>query len=113
MDDRLDLKTLAVQYFSAFSNRDLEELSAIYADNVTLRDWDIEVSGKNAVLEANQNIFNAVNSLKIVPLNMYRDGSTLASEIEIIINDRDILKVVDVIDFDGVGKILNIRAYKG
>jgi ketosteroid isomerase-like protein len=113
MNDVLDLKTLATQYFAAFSNQDLEKLSAVYADNVTLRDWDIDVRGKNAVLAANQNIFRAVDSLEIVPLNMYRDGSTVASEIEIIINNKDTLKVVDVIDFDGVGKILNIRAYKG
>jgi ketosteroid isomerase-like protein len=113
MSDQLDLKNLSKQYFAAFSDRDLEALSVMYTDNIALRDWEIDVNSKAAVLEANQNIFEAVESLIIVPLKMYQDGSTVATEIDIVINNKDILKVVDVIDFNESGKITAIRAYKG
>jgi ketosteroid isomerase-like protein len=109
----IDLKQLAKQYFEAFSQKDLDRLALIYSDSVTLRDWDIDVAGKTAVLEANQKLFDSVDSINIVPLKLYEDGSTVASEIYILINSHLSLKVVDVIDFDDSGQIQNIRAYQG
>jgi hypothetical protein len=38
---------------------------------VTLRDWDVEVSGADAVAEANGNIFKAVPKIAIEVLNIF------------------------------------------
>jgi hypothetical protein len=111
--NQLKIKQLAQQYFEAFSRKNLESLALIYSESVTLRDWEIDVSEKTAVLEANQKLFESVESISIKPLNLYEDGNTVASEIEIIINETQVLKVIDVIDFDESGKIQHIRAYKG
>ena len=39
MDD-YDLKELATQYFTTFSNKDIEGLDTMFTDDVTLRDWE-------------------------------------------------------------------------
>jgi len=108
-----NLKETTKKYFEAFSNKNTQTLSELYADSVSLRDWDVDLSGKAAVLDANRKLFASVESVQISLLLAHQEGRTVASEIEIIIDDETILKVVDVIDFDETGKISNIRAYKG
>ena len=100
-------------YFDTFSNKDLDGLKQMFVDDVTLRDWDINVSGIDNVLEANSNIFNSVQTIKVNPIDLYRDGNVVIAEIEILINEDERILVTDILEYDENNKIKSIRAYKG
>ena len=112
----MTLKDLSLSYFEAFSNKNLDALTTMFDDHVSLRDWEISASGKTAVLSANKNIFDSVESITVTPIRLYQDDNVVAAEISIDVYDNDgittVLKVVDVIEFAG-DKIRSIRAYKG
>ncbi len=108
----MDLKERCSEYFAVFSAKDISSLSSLYADAVSLTDWDIDVSGKQATLDANRELFQAVDSLEIETRAMYRDGDTVACEISIVVDKSTTLAVVDVLQFDELGMIRSIRAYK-
>ncbi len=101
------------EYFETFSNKDIDGLSDMFSDDVFLRDWEIEASGKDNVLEANKNIFSSVETININPIHIYSDKNTVIAELDIVVNSETSLLVTDIIDFDDEGKIKNIRAYKG
>ena len=111
-----DLKGICLEYFSAFSNKDLDKLAGMFDDHVTLRDWEMSVSGKTAVLSANKHIFEQVENITVKPLILHQDNNIVAAEILIEVYDNNgettNLAVVDVIEFNS-GKINSIRAYKG
>lgn len=103
----------AIKYFQAFSDKDVKALAKLLADNVSLRDWEQSAEGKNAVLAANQAIFDSVGSISVSPLRLFSDAQDLACEIAITIDGGSPLKVVDVLEFDVEGKICAVRAFKG
>ena len=107
-----NLKQLATQYFEIFSRKDTAGLSELFTDDVIVRDWQINSEGKTEVLSANQNIFDNVDTITVTPLSLYEDNSTVAAEIEVLLNGVEKLLVVDVITFEG-DKISSLRAYKG
>ena len=106
------LKDQAIQYFETFSRKDLDGLSELFTDGAVTRDWENSAEGKVAVLTANKNIFDSVDTITVTPLSLYEDGNTVAAEIEVLLNGVEKLLVVDVITFDG-DKISSLRAYKG
>ena len=100
-------------YFQKFSDKDLEALAEMFAEDVLLTDWDISESGKDDVVAANKRIFDSVESIVVKPLSVYSDGdNSFAVEILILVNDKEILEVVDVICFNEEGLINSIKAYK-
>jgi hypothetical protein len=104
---------IACNYFEAFSNKDLEKLSQIYSDNVSLADWEpIFFDGKNSVLEANKNLFDSVDSVNIIVKRIGLNDKNLFAEIDISINNTIQLFVVDILEFDEFNQIKSIRAYK-
>jgi len=112
----MDLKQLCLEYFTAFSNKDLDKLAGMFDDHVSLRDWEMSASGKSSVLSANKHIFDSVESITVTPLVLHQDANTVVAEISIEVYDTDgattILLVVDIIEFVG-NKIRSVRAYKG
>ena len=66
-----NLKDQALEYFTAFSNKELDALAGMFDDHVTLRDWEMSASGKTAVLAANKNIFDSVETITVTPLKLY------------------------------------------
>lgn len=100
-------------YLQAYEAQDIEAISAMLSDQVSLRDWDICVQGKDAALKETQKNFAAVQRLKIVPLAVYESEDAVAAELQILIDGRVDLRVVDVVEFDAQGAIRAIRAYKG
>ena len=107
------MKNIALEYFQAFSQKNLIALRGMFAPSVVLTDWEINTSGIDGVLETNAAIFSAVNSITAVPLKVYVDGNTVIAELEITINGTERIKVVDILEFTEAGKISAIRAYKG
>ena len=101
------------EYFQRFSEKDSEGLRTMFNDNVILRDWDILANGIDEVVQANQDIFDSVETIIATPLHLYVDGNVVVTELEIVVNDEDTLWVTDIIEFDDNQKIKSVRAYKG
>ena len=109
-------------YFKAWNNMDLKALGDLFADNCSLRDWEISAQGKEDVLAVNKKIFDSVESIKAEILNLHESnrkrnsypvyGSVVTAELEIIVNGEERLLVTDIIEFEK-RKIKAIRAYKG
>ena len=101
----------AERYFQLFSSKNIKGLeNEIYADDVHLRDWNGEWTGKQAVLEMNENLF--VNDFKIEVESIKQSDSTTIVLFTLFITDTE-LKVADIIDWDDTGKIKRILAYNG
>lgn len=108
------LKTIVKDYFKAFSNQDIDSLSALFSEDVTLRDWEIKAEGKENVLKANQGIFDSVKSIEAKINRLIAEENHVACDIDIIINEGEVtLFVVDLIGFNDQGKISSVTAFKG
>jgi ketosteroid isomerase-like protein len=100
-------------YLRHYSQRDLAQVSGMFADDVTLRDWNISVVGKAAAVAETQRNFESARSIEIQASGVYEAGDTVAGELRIVVDGNTELYVVDVISFDPDGKIKSIRAYLG
>ena len=104
-------------YFDAWNAHDVNALRMLFADNVRLRDWDVDVSGIDAVAKANAGIFASAPRIAIEILQIHLSDESHSAVCEILVRVNDaastVLRVVDVIEFDTDGKILAVRAYKG
>ena len=109
----MTLKEITLKYFKDFSSKDISSLKEVFANDMVLRDWEIEAKGIDAVIKANQNIFNNVISIFVDPQNLYQEGNIVIGELKIVINDSEIIYVVDLIEFNEDNKIKRIYAYKG
>ena len=111
----MDIKQLTINYFDAWNSHNLDKLKDLFSDSCSLRDWDINVSGIQKVIEANNKIFSSLPNIKANIVNTYIDknSQTTVSELIIELNENDKLKVIDVIAFNSNGLIETIRAYKG
>src|SRR6056300_958157 len=101
----MELIELAKKYFDFFSKKDIQNLKKIFSEDIILKDWEIEATGINDVVEANEKIFNSVDSIIITPKNIYQDNFVLICEIDIMINKTEKLKVIDILKFNEYYKI--------
>jgi hypothetical protein len=109
-----DFAELTRQYLADFSSKSVAGLERRFAENVTLRDWELgTVRGKAAVLAANGKIFDSVRTIEARPVAIYTQGRTAVAELEVHVDGKLALLVTDVIDFDEGGLITAVRAYRG
>lgn len=97
------------KYFEAFNNKDLDTLSTLYSNDVRLIDWDIDIEGKEEVLNANKGLFDLDFNLELN--KTYQIENKTFNEITITIGE-DVLEIMDVITFNQNYQITNITAYK-
>ena len=102
-----------LDYIGYYSKKNLHAISMMLAVDVTLRDWNISVSGKTAFLEETANNFDSVETIQIELCSMYENQNIVAAELIILVNGQIELPVVDVIAFDSSNQIQSIRAYRG
>ena len=110
------MKQIAKEYFRAFSQKNIKKLSELYSDDISLVDWVASATGKENVLNMNNELFGSFDDIRIDVNEMYKDENVVACEIDIFLdkqNKRICLKVVDVLEFDDGGLIVGIRAYLG
>lgn len=105
------IENLSRDYFLAFSLKDSAALSMMFDDNVVLIDWEVNITGKDPVMANNQQLFNTVGTIKIVPEKIAVRGLSVMAKISVEI-DNVKLKVVDIITFNDLGKIIKLEAYK-
>lgn len=102
-----------LEYIRHYAAMRLDLVSAMLADNVTLRDWNISVSGKAAAVDETAKNFDSSERIDIEVLGTYESNETVAGELRILVDEHIELYVVDVITFDPSGMISAIRAYLG
>ena len=108
-----ELVNICNYYFKVFSEKKINELSQLFSDDITLRDWENNASGKPDVLNVNEKIFKSAVKINVFPLNFYKIDNIVIAELEITINNKEKILVVDIISFNNQGKISSIKAFKG
>ena len=108
---------LATTYFETFNKHDVPALRAMWADNGSLRDWEVEKTGADQIANFLSAGFAAFPQIRIDVMRMHVSNQTHTAVCEILVYlnnaKNDVLKVVDVISFDRAGKVSALRAYKG
>lgn len=100
-------------YLHHYADKNLEAVSAMLAEDVHLRDWNISVHGKAEAVRETVKNFSQAESIEIRILAVYENEDTVAGELHIIVDSKIDLYVVDVITFNEQGKVTAIRSYKG
>ena len=114
----MKVKENALKYFKLFEEGNDVGLSEMYDENVELIDWFGKWISKSEVLKMNKELFKTAKisvTVKNIQVGMSPAGfpsDRVYCGIDIKVND-DVLKVMDVIDFNEEGKIIKIEAYKG
>ncbi|MFM1787028.1 MAG: hypothetical protein RL228_978 [Actinomycetota bacterium] len=100
-------------FLTAYESKDIVAIAEMFSSDVLLRDWNLEVTGKAEALREFKKNFAAAQSLKISINTIYVSESGAAAELEILVNQTELLKVVDVVTFDTSNKITSVVSYKG
>ena len=106
------MENLIKNYFTFFSKKDISSLDKLLADNVKLIDWEISANGKKEVLDANKKIFSSFKSISVELKEIFIKDMTAVCLLEILFNNKDKIKVVDIIKFNNDNKIILISAFK-
>ena len=106
-------KKIVNRYFNCFNNKDILNLSKLFSQNIRLRDWEIDVKGKNAVINANEKIFNQFPNIKVKIIKLYHIENYIFSIIKIKLNKIKTIEVLDQFQFNKKNLISNIRAFLG
>ena len=96
-------------YFDRFKNKDIRGLSHLYSSDIHLVDWDIDIKGREEVLNANSSLFDLDFTLDVHTIA--HSGNKTFNEITITIGEEK-LEIMDVITFNENYQITNITAYK-
>ena len=89
MADSDAVTALVDAYFSAWNAQDAAKLRECFDENVSLTDWDVAVSGIDAVVEANQGIWKAVPKIQIEVVSIFTCGEakSCVANIKVIVDE--------------------------
>ena len=108
------LINISKYYFRIFANKNLDKLEKLFTKDKILIDWENKIIGRKKVLNFCRNLFEK-NEIKIKVIKIYtlKNRYTTSCQIEITLNKKNYLRVVDIIYFNKNYKIKKIEAYKG
>jgi len=117
--NKIEIINIVLGYFSGFAERNVETVAKNFSDYIILDDWEGRWETKKDVKDAITSVFSNSDSLLIIPkdiqVSVNGPKAVATCRIDIIVNNKITLKVVDVItlhdDFTG-WFITNIDAYK-
>lgn len=113
-------------YLKKFEEKDIS-LVKLFADDVELIDWNIHKKGFDDVVKAYEDIFKSVDTFKITSpgigdvsstdtVLLYPvikvDAQAFLCRIDITIDNKEPLKVIDIITLNEKGLISKINAFK-
>ena len=113
-------------YLKKFEQKDIS-LVKLFADDVELINWNIHKKGFDDVVKAYEDIFNSVDTFKITrpgigdvsstnSVLLYPvikvDAQAFLCRIDISIDNKEPLKVIDIITLNNEGLISKINAFK-
>ena len=105
------LEQLSKYYITFFGLENVEQLKTLYADTVSLIDWNGQWDGKTNVLVENRRFFNE-NTFIITLLESDTCGRKTFNRTRLQIQGGDTLDIMYVFIFDSDDKIFEIKAYK-
>lgn len=106
------ISQVALLYLKSFAEKDLGSLEVLFADTITLADWEGQLVGKENILNFNKKIFASINNIGVDVVKVAVGQNTVMAELRITLNNTQVVNVVDVIEFDDENKIQSIKAYK-
>ena len=124
--DVVDSVGVITNYLKKFEEKDIS-LVKLFSDDVELIDWNIHKKGFDDVVKAYEDIFKSVNTFKITSpgigdvsstdsVLLYPvikvDAQAFLCRIDITIDDKEPLKVIDIITLNNEGLISKINAFK-
>ena len=109
----INLKKTVKQYFKSFNNHSSIQLSKLFANNIQLRDWEVNLQGKKAVLLHNNKIFRENKKINVKILKLFTKNKIVVAELFISINKRKNINVVDILTYNNKYLITSIKAFIG
>ena len=106
-------KKIVKSYFKFFNDKNISKLSDLFANNISLKDWNIDVNGKLAVIKANENIFKSNPKIKVKVKKAYFIGADIFAILDINLNYKNKILVIDHFTINKKYLISKIRAYLG
>lgn len=106
------ISQVALLYLKSFAEKDIGSLEVLFADTITLADWEGQLVGKENILNFNKKIFASINNIGVDVVKVAVGQNTVMAELRITLNNTQVVNVVDVIEFDDENKIQSIKAYK-
>ena len=100
-------------YLKAYEEKDLATVSAMFAEDIHLRDWKISVHGKDIAVSETKKNFESAQTIEIDILKKYASNDAVCGELRIVVDQTEVLYVIDVVTFNDDGLIESIRAYIG
>lgn len=98
-------------YVLHWNERNIPELKKLFNSSVMLRDWEGSYHGVNAVIAANEAIFESYPKINIKIKQFYFGENKIAAELVIDLDGKMALSVIDVIEIEN-SEIVKITAYK-
>jgi len=106
-------KKIIKNYFKFFNEKNTLKLASLFANNVILKDWNIDVTGKKKVIIANKKIFDLNPNIKVKIKKVFFVEKNIFAILDINLNSKKKIKVVDHITLNRSNLITKIRAYLG
>lgn len=107
------LETALEKFLSAYESKDLGTIANMVTSSVLLRDWNLETTGKDSLLDEFQKNFSNAEYLRVEILRTYTAANSIAAEVEIQVGASERLRVVDILKLDESGLITSIVSFKG
>ena len=105
------MEDIAIQYFKFWNSQDLGGLRSLFKEDVSLKDWEIEVAGIDKVIRANANIFSDLPEVRAEILQLGTGEGVVFVQLNIWLTENENISVVDVLFIED-DKIKRIHAYK-
>ncbi|MFX1679462.1 nuclear transport factor 2 family protein [Mitsuaria sp. CC2] len=106
-------REIFLDYLRRYAAKDLDGIASMFSEEVTLRDWNLSVKGRDAAIAETRKNFESAASIHIEVLHVLESANSVAGELRILVDGNIELFVVDVLDFDVEGQITAIRAFLG
>jgi hypothetical protein len=83
------------------------------SEDIVLKDWSSHVTGRAEVIKIMENLFASATRVKATPISFFSNSDySYAIHITVLIDDKPLINVIDIINFDTNGKISEIIAFK-
>ena len=106
-------EALVRRFLDAYAAKDIDAIRTMFSEDIALRDWNLEVIGRDKAISEFEENFRESQSIEIKVNAIYLSETGASAEVEILVNQTEKLRVVDVFRFDGNQKIVSLVSYKG
>jgi hypothetical protein len=107
------LEALVRRFLNAYAAKDIKAIRTMFSEDIVLRDWNLEVIGRDKAISKFEENFRESQSIEIKVNAIYLSERGASAEVEILVNQTEKLRVVDAFWFDKNQKIVSLVSYKG